>query len=169
MTKKKFDYQEMLTELQKERKNSKGHKIKRIGGRTFRELVFALAIDGKSEATDHFFSPKTGERLEKKNIRKQLDELFDKLLRKSGVKEEKERAAIIEAFEYRPKDIEFVINLYEEAAYQVLEAGKTHTMFTNKPLGVSLTKDVRKGKYEGQVTIRRKLQDRRKKLAKLVK
>lgn len=89
---------------------------------------------------------------------------LDKLLKHAGVVDPVERSNIIEGFEYSPKEIDWIIDAVDEAMYIYTECGKNMRMFRDKMLQLTIQKMVRSGKYDGQITYKKKIIDRAREL-----
>lgn len=125
----------------------------------FQTLVFGILSDKTFKAKKYLLR---GDAIieEDVDISAGLRRFLDKLLKHAGVAESSERADIIEAFEYSPKDIEWVTDAVDEAMAIYSDCGKNMRMFRTKMLQLTVTKMVRSGKYEGKVTYKKAVVDR---------
>lgn len=99
-------------------------------------------------------------------INNDLRKFLGKVLKHAGISDAVQRDHVIDTLEYSPRDIGFVIDAVEEAMYQYTEAGKNLTIFREKMLRMSIKKITRTGKYDGQITYKKAVVDRKAALAR---
>lgn len=89
-----------------------------------------------------------------------MKKFMNKLLKHAGVSKEDERVAIIESFDLRIQDIDWVIDAVDEAMFIYTECGKNMRLFRAKMLQLTIQKMVRTGRYDGKITYKKKVVDR---------
>ena len=89
-----------------------------------------------------------------------MRKFLHKVLQHAGVNKEAERSAIIDTFEYGPRDIEWVSDAVDEAMSIYVDCGKNMKIFRDKMLQLSFKKMTRSGKYDGKVTYKKTVVDR---------
>lgn len=143
----------------------KDNDSRRFSKGDFQALVYAILADKNFNAEKWI---QRGDELvsETFSINADLRKFLNKLLKHAGISDPVQRDHVIDAFEYSPKDIGFVTDAVEEAMYQYAESGKNLTIFREKMLRMSIKKIVRTGKYDGQITYKKSVVDRKATLAK---
>lgn len=138
---------------------------KRFSKADFQTLVYGVLSDKNFKAKK--FLIKNDEIVtEEYSINTGMNKFLDKLLKHAGMSDAGERAAIIETFEYSPKDTEWVMDAVDEAMYIYTDCDKNMRMFRDKMLQLTIKKMVRTGKFDGQVTYKKMVADRAKSLQK---
>ena len=89
-----------------------------------------------------------------------MKKFMDKLLKHAQMTDSAERAAVIDSFEFGPRDVEWITDAVDEAMYQYSECGKNMRMFRDKMLQLSVKKMVRSGKSAGKITYKKSVVDR---------
>lgn len=144
----------------------KESKSKRFKTKEFELLFYAVLTDKshmvKKLAYDYKNCTKDAS---EENLSILMDNFLDIAYKHAGIGAD-ERKALIETFEYKPKDVNFLIRALEEAESLQVESGKALRKWAEKEIGLMVQKYERKGKYEGQIGYKRKIEDREDKLAK---
>lgn len=136
----------------------KAGKSTRFSEAEYRELIYALICD--NEHTFEQFALKGGEiTKDEKNLSKEARKFFSKMLKHAGLKSEEEIEAVLDTFEFSPKDLEWVSDIVDEAVRIYTDCGKSVSMMKKSIRSLSLKKVERSGKYAGQVTYQRKVRD----------
>ena len=153
-----IDAVEMLRELT----NEPGSAYSR--GR-YQQLVYAILSDPEYKAKKLLL--RKGELIEADySIHEKFVRFLDKFLKHAGVTDREERKQIIETFEMTPKDTEWFTDCIDEAIYQYIESGKNMRLFQDRMLRLTIKKIKRTGKHEGEVTYKKSVVDRSKRLQK---
>lgn len=100
------------------------------------------------------------------SIHEKFIRFLDKFLKHAGVTERSERMQIIESFEMTPKDTEWFTDAVDEAIYQYMECGKNMRLFQDRMLRLTIKKIRRTGSHKGEVSYKKSVVDRRKRLQK---
>ena len=125
----------------------------------FQMLVYGVLSDKDSKAKKYLL--RNDQILEEEySIGDAMMKFLDKLLQHAGVNKPGERAAILEGFEYNPRDLEWVTDAVDEAMHVYTECGKNMRMFRSKMLQLTIQKMVRSGRYDGKITYKKKVVDR---------
>ena len=125
-------------------------------------LFFAVLSDETHEGKNLKYDIKNKSKSsEPVNYNKMFKNFLDGVFKSAGVKAE-ERESLIAAYEPKAKDLAFFMDAVEEAEMLYIESGKTLKKWANHEINLLLKKYERKGKYEGETTISRKLIDREK-------
>lgn len=149
----------VVRELVAELKESESKRFKQS---ELEVLFFAVLSDETHEGRNLKYDIKNKTKVsEPVNYKKMFDQFLDGVFKSAGVKAE-ERESLIKAYEPKAKDLRFFIDAVEEAEAVYLESGKTLKKWANHEVNLILKKYERKGKYEGETTISRKLIDREK-------
>lgn len=145
--------------------NINSNESKRFSKGDFQTLVYGVLSDKDFNAEKWI---QRGDELvaETYSISDDMRKFLHKLLKHAGLTDVVQRDHLIETFEYNPKDINFVIDAVEEAMYQYTECGKNLVLFRDKMLRMSVKKITRTGKYEGKITYKKSVVDRKAALAK---
>lgn len=143
----------------------KANPSKRFSRGDFQTLVYAVLADKDFKAEKWI---QKGDELisDTYSINAGMRKFLNKVLKHAGFTDTVQRDHLIDTFEYSPKDIEFVVDAVEEAMYQYAEADKNLWLFRDKMLRMSVKKIVRTGKYEGQITYKKSVSDRKAALEK---
>lgn len=131
----------------------------------YQALVYAILSDPDFKSKKVFL--RKGELVENDHsIHDRFIRFLDKFLKHAGVTERSERTQIIESFEMTPKDTEWFTDAVDEAIYQYMECGKNMRLFQDRMLRLTIKKIRRTGSHEGEVSYKKSVVDRRKRLQK---
>lgn len=126
-------------------------------------LVYAVLSDDAFRAKKYLLH--NGNMLEEDVcIADAMKKFMDKVLKHAGMTDASERAAVIDTFDYSPKDVEWVADAVDEAMHLYTEAGKNMRVFRNSMLQLAFKKMQRSGKYAGKITYKKTITDRTSKL-----
>lgn len=155
MTKNTLLVKELVEQLRKD-------ESKRFKRNELSALFLAILSDDTHEGADLRYDIKNKAKSSSPvNYKKKFDEFIDGIYKAAGVKEE-ERKVLVANYKPKAKDIDFFIDMVEEAEMQYILSGKTLKKWAKHEVNLVLKKYTRKGKYEGEETISRKLVDREK-------
>lgn len=147
-------------------KDFSGSKSPRFKASEFEALFYAVLTDETHAAKRLTYDLKNKKKdVEEVNYNQMFKNFLDGIFKSAGVKAE-EREALVNSYEPKSKDIKFFIDAVEEAERQYLESGKALKKWATHEVNLILRKYERKGKYEGEITISRKLVDREKAIKK---
>lgn len=125
----------------------------------FQMLVYYILSDHNFKAKKYLL--RNDQILEEDNdISGAMFKFLDKLLKHAGMTESSERSRVIESFEFGAKDVDWVTDAVDEAMWIYTECGKNMRMFRTKMLQLTIQKMVRSGRYEGQITYKKKVMNR---------
>lgn len=137
----------------------KSNPSSRFSKSDFQTLVFGVLSDKDFKAKKHLL--KNGEMVEEEvEFGSAMKKFLDKLLKHAGMPDATERAAVIESFEYTPKDVEWITDCVDEAMYLYTECDKNMRMFRDKMLQLTIRKMKRSGAHEGKITYKKSVVDR---------
>ena len=144
----------------------KAEESKRFKTQELQTLFFAVLSDDEHEGKNLRYDIKNKSKSsDPVNYNKMFKAFIDGVYKFAGVKAE-ERESLVAAYQPKAKDLAFFIDAVEEAEMLYIEAGKSLKKWAKHEYNLTLKKKVRKGKYEGQVTISRNLTDREKQISK---
>lgn len=136
----------------------KANKSTRFSTSEYRELIYALIKDDTHTAKK--FALKGTEIIEEDfSISADARKFFKKLLKHAGLKSDDEINQIIDTFEYSPNDLAFIADCVDEAIHIYTDLGKTVKLMKDGMSRVSIKRVERSGKYAGEITYRRSIQD----------
>lgn len=136
----------------------KANNSSRFSKSEYTELIYALIND--NEHVFEKFALKGGEiTKDGESLCKSARKFFTKMLKHAGVKTEDEINAILDTFEYSPKDLEWISEIVDEATRIYTESGKSVMLMKDSIRKVTLRKVERTGKYAGEITYRRGVKD----------
>lgn len=125
----------------------------------FQALVYAVLADKDFDTKKYVI--KNDEIIEQHtSLNDAMKKFMDKLLKHAQMTDSAERAAVIDSFEFGPRDVEWITDAVDEAMYQYSECGKNMRMFRDKMLQLSVKKMVRSGKSAGKITYKKSVVDR---------
>ena len=125
----------------------------------FQALVYAVLADKDFDTKKYVI--KNDEFIEQHtSLNDAMKKFMDKLLKHAQMTDSAERAAVIDSFEFGPRDVEWITDAVDEAMYQYSECGKNMRMFRDKMLQLSVKKMVRYGKSAGKITYKKSVVDR---------
>ena len=125
----------------------------------FQALVYAVLADKDFDTKKYVI--KNDEIIEQHtSLNDAMKKFMDKLLKHAQMTDSAERAAVIDSFEFGPRDVEWITDAVDEAMYQYSECGKNMRMFRDKMLQLSAKKMVRSGKSAGKITYKKSVVDR---------
>lgn len=137
----------------------KSNPSSRFSKSDFQTLVFGVLSDKGFKAKKYLL--KNGEMVEEEvEFGSAMKKFLDKLLKHAGMPDATERAAVIESFEYTPKDVEWITDCVDEAMYLYTECDKNMRMFRDKMLQLTIRKMKRSGTHEGKITYKKSVVDR---------
>jgi len=154
----RIDVVEMLSELEQD----PGTAFSRT---KYQALVYAILSDPDFKAKKILL--RHGELVEvDHSIHDRFVRFLDKFLKHAGVTDRSERRELIESFEMTPRDTEWFTDAVDEAIYQYMECGKNMRLFQDRMLRLTIKKIRRTGSHEGEVSYKKSVVDRRKRLQK---
>lgn len=131
----------------------------------FQMLVYAVLSDDTFKVKKYLIHNSELQE-DEESINDGMKKFLDKVLKHAGMSDANERAKVIETFEYSPKDVEWVTEAVDEAAWIYTECNKNLRLFRGKMLQLAVKKIERSGKFAGTVSYRKIVTDRSKNLAK---
>lgn len=110
----------------------------------FQCLVYAILSDPNFKAKRYLIRSDTPNKECSVDFNRAMYKFMDRLLKHAGMLDSKERAAVIDTFEYGPRDVEWIVDAVDEAMYIYTECDKNMHLFRNKMLNLSIRKMTRK-------------------------
>lgn len=110
----------------------------------FQCLVYAILSDPNFKAKRYLIRSDTPNKECSYDFNRAMYKFMDRLLKHAGMLDSKERAAVIDTFEYGPRDVEWIVDAVDEAMYIYTECDKNMHLFRNKMLNLSIRKMTRK-------------------------
>lgn len=140
-------------------KELKENPSKRFSKSDYMTLVYAVLSDRGFKAKKYVL--KNNELTEvDSDINAAMAKLFDKLLKHAGMTDAVERAAVVESFEFSPKDVEWVADAVDTAMHIYSECDKSMRIFRDQMVQLTLKKFYRTGKHEGKASYKKSVLDR---------
>lgn len=134
---------------------------KRFSKGDFQLLVYAVLSDPDFKMEKWIMSGGDLVKIED-SVNEKMKKFLHKILKHAGVTDTTQRDALIESFEFEPRDIDFVIDAVQEAMWQYSEADKPIWVFQDKMRRLALKRIKRTGKFEGQISYKKSVSDRQK-------
>lgn len=136
----------------------KANKSTRFSKSEYSELIYALILDD-THTFEKFALKGTEISKDNASLTEGARKFFKKLLKHAGLKSDEEINAVLDSFEFSPKDVEWIAEVVDEAIRIYTDAGKSVTVMKDAMRKLSLKKVQRTGKYDGQITYKRSVKD----------
>lgn len=134
------------------------NKSTRFSRGEYAELIYAL-IQDDTHVFEKFVLKGAEITKDDKSLSDDAKKFFRKLLKHAGLKTDEEISAVIDTFEYSPKDVEWISDIVDEAVRIYTECGKSVVMMKDSLRRLTLKKVTRTGKFDGQITYHRTVKD----------
>ena len=130
----------------------------------FQCLVYAILSDPDFKAKRYLTRSDTPDKESSYDFNRAIYKFMHRLLKHAGMMDSRERAAVIETFEYGPRDVEWIVDAVDEATYIYTECGKNMHLFRNKMMNLSIRKMTRKDGKESykKAVMNRSMKERKK-------